>query len=98
VRKLRGHSNFVNAISASKGGAELIASVSDDKTCRVWDPLMKNAVCEIKERYQLTAVAWGLDGKMIYTGGIDNVIKVCLVMTLRFRRTILEMPRCLCIL
>jgi Prp8 binding protein len=66
----------VNAISASKGGTELIASVSDDKTCRVWDPSAKNAVCEIKEKYQLTAVAWGLDGTMIYTGGIDNVIKV----------------------
>lgn len=79
LRKLRGHTNFVNAIAASRsGGQEMIASVSDDNTCRVWDPREKNAISVIENQYQLTAVTWAASSPTVFTGGIDNTIRVCL--------------------
>ncbi|KAL3901741.1 MAG: hypothetical protein SGCHY_000369 [Lobulomycetales sp.] len=76
LRKLRGHTNFVNAIAASRsGGQEMIASVSDDNTCRVWDPREKNAISVIENQYQLTAVTWAASSPTVFTGGIDNTIR-----------------------
>lgn len=35
VKKLRGHSSFVNTISATQRGPQLVATGSDDRTVRV---------------------------------------------------------------
>ena len=42
--KKKGHSSFVNSVSVSKRGSELVVSGSDDKTIKLWDPVMKKEI------------------------------------------------------
>lgn len=60
----------------SRRGEELLISGSDDGTIGIWDPRTKNAVDYIETEFPITAVAISEAGNEIYSGGIDNDIKV----------------------
>jgi Prp8 binding protein len=60
----------------SKRGEELLISGSDDSTIGIWDPRTKNAVDYIETEFPITAIAISEAGNEIYSGGIDNDIKV----------------------
>lgn len=60
----------------SKRGEELLISGSDDGYIGIWDPRTKMAVDFIETEFPVTAVALAEAGNELYSGGIDNDIKV----------------------
>ncbi|KAH7030716.1 WD repeat-containing protein [Microdochium trichocladiopsis] len=76
IRRYVGHEEIINALDTTKRGEELLISGSDDGTIGIWDPRTKNATDYIETDYPITAVAVAEAGNEIYTGGIDNDIKV----------------------
>ncbi|KAL2193309.1 WD40-repeat-containing domain protein [Corynascus similis CBS 632.67] len=76
IRRYVGHEEIINSMDISKRGEELLISGSDDGTIGIWDPRTKNAVDYIETEFPITAVAISEAGNEIYSGGIDNDIKV----------------------
>ena len=76
VKKFTGHSSFVNSVCPSRKGVTLGVSGSDDGMIKVWDPRSRGAVTSIADRYQVTAVEFSDDGSRIFSGGLDNQVKI----------------------
>lgn len=82
IKRFQGHEGIVNAVdtlqssssTSSSSSSKLLVSASDDKTARMWDARTKGHVSCFEHDFQCTSVAYGKDGNMIYTGGIDNII------------------------
>ena len=75
VKKLIGHTEQVNSSFISKKGEDLIASVSDDCTLKIWDCRQKQAVISQDFEYPLTSVVINNSNDKVYVGGVDNQIK-----------------------
>uniref|UniRef100_A0A5K3FLG7 U5 small nuclear ribonucleoprotein 40 kDa protein n=1 Tax=Mesocestoides corti TaxID=53468 RepID=A0A5K3FLG7_MESCO len=75
VKKIRGHQNIVNSIDIARRGPQMIASGSDDGTVRLWDRRQKTEVQNFQNTYQVLSVAFSDTAEMIFSGGIDNIIK-----------------------
>jgi Prp8 binding protein len=54
----------------------MAVSGSDDCSVKLWDMRAKGATKTLTERYQITAVDISEDGDQVFTGGIDNTVKV----------------------
>jgi Prp8 binding protein len=76
VRKWKGHSLVVNSCGVSRNHPELVVSGSDDGCVKLWDAREKNAVETFEDGYQVTAACFSDAGDMVFTGGINNEIKV----------------------
>lgn len=76
IRRYIGHEEIINTMDVSRRGEELLISGSDDGTIGIWDPRTKNAADYIETEFPITAVAVSEAGNEIYSGGIDNDIKV----------------------
>ncbi|KAF2401956.1 WD40 domain-containing protein [Trichodelitschia bisporula] len=76
IRRHEGHEEIVNALDVRKRGEEFLVSGSDDGTIGIWDPRTKDAADYIATEFPITAVAVSEAGYEIYSGGIDNDIKV----------------------
>jgi len=76
IRKHVGHEEVINCLDVSRRGQELLLSGSDDGCIGIWDPRQKAAVDYIETDFPITAVALAEQGHEIYSGGIDNDIKV----------------------
>ena len=76
IRRHIGHEEVINTMDISKRGEELLISGSDDGSIGIWDPRTKNAVDHIQTDFPVTAVALAEAGNELYSGGIDNDIKV----------------------
>lgn len=76
VRRWKGHTLVVNSCQVARRGPEMVVSGSDDKTIKLWDNRLKDAVQSFDDKYQVTSVCFSDAGDMIYTGGLDNEIKV----------------------
>lgn len=76
IRRYVGHEEIINAMDISKRGEEMLISGSDDGTIGLWDPRTKNAADYIETDFPITAVAVSEAGNEVYTGGIDNDIKM----------------------
>jgi Prp8 binding protein len=76
IRRHVGHEEVVNCMDVSRRGEEILISGSDDGTIGIWDPRTKNAADYIETDFPVTAVALSEAGNEIYSGGIDNDIKV----------------------
>lgn len=60
----------------SRRGEEMLISGSDDGSIGLWDPRTKHAADYIQTDFPVTAVAMSEAGNEVYSGGIDNDIKV----------------------
>jgi len=73
LTELVGHGNLLNAVSVSDGSPRLVATVSRDKTARVWDPATGTCVrvlCAHDE--SVKAVAWRPGtSSVLLTGSYD---------------------------
>ncbi|KAK0615215.1 WD40-repeat-containing domain protein [Bombardia bombarda] len=76
IRRYVGHEEVINSMDISRRGEELLISGSDDGTIGIWDPRTRNAADYIETDFPITAVAISEAGNEIYSGGIDNDIKV----------------------
>ncbi|KAI4595552.1 hypothetical protein KJ359_006898 [Pestalotiopsis sp. 9143b] len=76
IRRYIGHEEIINTMDITKRGEEILFSGSDDGTIGIWDPRTKNASDYIETEFPITAVAVSEAGNEIYSGGIDNDIKV----------------------
>merc|ERR1711939_1015561 len=76
IRRHVGHEEIINTMDISKRGEELLISGSDDGCIGIWDPRTKSAVDFIETEFPITAVALAEAGNEIYSGRIDNDIKV----------------------
>ena len=76
IRRHQGHSEVINALCVSRRGEEVIVSGSDDGCFSIWDPRSKHAVDYTATEFPITAIALAEAGNELYTGGIDNDIKV----------------------
>lgn len=77
TRRHVGHEEVVNCIDVSSRGEELLISGSDDGYVGIWDPRTKAAVSFIPTEFPVTAVALSEAGNELYSGGLDNDIRVC---------------------
>ncbi|XP_037961041.1 U5 small nuclear ribonucleoprotein 40 kDa protein [Teleopsis dalmanni] len=76
VRRLKGHSSFVNSVDGNRRGQQMLCSGSDDKTIRMWDIRKKNFLHTFDNQYQITSVCFNDTADQIICGGIDNEIKI----------------------
>ncbi|XP_014240372.1 WD repeat, SAM and U-box domain-containing protein 1-like [Cimex lectularius] len=77
VWNLTGHGGSVTCVKYSPCLAELIASTSIDKTCRLWDPYSGNCLHVIESQQRvLTSCAFSPDATMLATGSLDKNIMI----------------------
>ncbi|CAA6667744.1 unnamed protein product [Spirodela intermedia] len=57
-------------------GPPLVASGSDDGTSKLWDLRQRGSVQNLGTEHQITAVGFSDASDKVYTGGVDDVIKV----------------------
>ncbi|KAF2273393.1 cell cycle control protein-like protein cwf17 [Westerdykella ornata] len=76
IRRHPGHEEVINCMDVSKRGEEMLVSGSDDGYIGLWDPRTKEAVKFIETPFPITAIALSEAGNELFTGGIDNDIKV----------------------
>jgi len=76
IRRHIGHEEVINCLDVSRRGEEMLVSGSDDGYIGIWDPRQKQAVEFIETEFPITSVALAEAGNEIYSGGIDNDIKV----------------------
>ncbi|KAI8904641.1 WD40-repeat-containing domain protein [Powellomyces hirtus] len=75
VKKLKGHTSFLNSIASTRRNSELVATGSDDSTVKLWDPRSKHAVHTLTHKFPVTAVEFSMDGGLVFAGGLDNQIR-----------------------
>ncbi|CAD5180966.1 uncharacterized protein LOC135616786 [Musa acuminata AAA Group] len=76
VKKMAEHSSFVNSCCPSRRGPPLVVSGSDDGTAKLWDLRQRGAIQTFPDKYQITAVSFSDAADKIFTGGLDNDVKV----------------------
>ena len=76
IRRHVGHEEVINCLDLSRRGEEILISGSDDCMLAIWDVRQKYAAGYIETECPVTAVALSEARNEIYTGGIDNTIKV----------------------
>ncbi|KTW32200.1 uncharacterized protein T551_00882 [Pneumocystis jirovecii RU7] len=76
IRKHTGHEDIVNCVATMRRGTEFLATGSDDATVSLWDGRQKFAVDYFDTTYPVTAVALNEEGNQLFSGGLDNDIKV----------------------
>lgn len=76
VKRLKGHTSFVNSCYPARRGPQLVCTGSDDGTVKLWDIRKKAAVQTFQNTYQVLSVTFNDTSDQIISGGIDNDIKV----------------------
>ncbi|XP_061389749.1 U5 small nuclear ribonucleoprotein 40 kDa protein [Musca vetustissima] len=76
VRRLKGHTNFVNSVQGTRRGQQMLCSGSDDRSIRIWDARKKLAAHTLDAPFQVTAVTFNDTSDQVISGGIDNEVKV----------------------
>ncbi|KAF1955377.1 WD40 repeat-like protein [Byssothecium circinans] len=76
IRRHPGHEEVINCMDVSKRGEEMLVSGSDDGYIGLWDTRTKDAISFLPTEFPITAIALSEAGNELFTGGIDNDIKV----------------------
>ncbi|KAI9848291.1 MAG: hypothetical protein M1837_000555 [Sclerophora amabilis] len=76
IRRHVGHEEVINCLDVSRRGEEMLVSGGDDGSIGIWDPRQKTAVDFIETDFPVTSVALSEAGNELYSGSIDNDIKV----------------------
>ncbi|MBH8565372.1 serine/threonine protein kinase [Nostoc sp. CENA67] len=75
-KTLKGHASDVNSVAFSPDGKTL-ASGSDDKTIKLWNPVTGQEIHTLKGHFEwIWTVAFSPDGKILASGSKDKTIKL----------------------
>lgn len=74
IKKIKGHTSYVNCITPSRRGDPLCVTGSDDCTAMVWDIRRKNHVYKFDNEYQVLGACFSDDSSQVFTAGIDEKI------------------------
>lgn len=53
IKKLKGHTTFVNSVQGSRRGPQILVSGSDDSTVKMWDTRKRNCIASFDSSYQV---------------------------------------------
>lgn len=53
IKKLKGHTTFVNTVQGARRGPQVLVSGSDDSTIKTWDTRKRNCTASISNTYQV---------------------------------------------
>lgn len=76
IKRMKGHTGMVNSVAVAPSGRPLVVSGGDDAHVRVWDRRQRQAVHNLNNEYQVTAVSFNNDAQQVISGGIDNDLKI----------------------
>nr|ACO14933.1 WD repeat-containing protein 57 [Caligus clemensi] len=76
IKRLKGHTGFVNACHPARRGPPLIVSGSDDCTVKTWDQRKRGCAHSFNNTFQVTGATYNDTADQIITGGIDNDLKI----------------------
>lgn len=76
VKKLKGHTSFVNSVGYSRTGKDMLCTGSDDTTVRIWDRRKRGEVMKFDCKYQVLSCCFNGTSDAVFTAGIDNTIKM----------------------
>ncbi|EAN31503.2 U5 small nuclear ribonucleoprotein 40 kDa protein [Theileria parva strain Muguga] len=77
IRKLKGHSGIVNSCYPARNRINgLLVTGSDDGTVKVWDSRDKSYANSISHDFQILSVTTDPDHNFIYSGSLDNIIRI----------------------
>lgn len=76
IRRLRGHTAFVNGVQGVRRGPPMLVSGGDDSSVKLWDARKRFCVQTFDNCYQVTAVCFNDTAEQVISGGIDNEIKI----------------------
>jgi Prp8 binding protein len=74
VKRMVEHTSYVSSLSSAKNNVKMLATCSDDGTCKIWNTDTKASTITLPHSYPLTAVCLDDRAEFVYTGGIDNLI------------------------
>jgi Prp8 binding protein len=75
LKKFAEHTSHVNSVCTAREDAHLLVSASDDCSAKMWDTRVRRSLQSFNLPFQQTAVALSADDQLVFTGGIDNVVK-----------------------
>ncbi|KAF6201823.1 hypothetical protein GE061_004218 [Apolygus lucorum] len=76
IKKLKGHTGYVNSVHPTRRGTLLVASGSDDCSIKVWDPRKKGKCTNLVNPYQVLTVCFNDTAEQVFSSGLDNEIKI----------------------
>ena len=74
VRQFKGHADVVSSICPSRESTSC-ATGSDDRSARLWDSRVRVCQRTVSHPWQVTAVSMGHDGKRLFTGSLDGIVR-----------------------
>jgi Prp8 binding protein len=75
IKRIKGHTGFVNSCCPARRGPPLLVSGSDDGSIRIWDTRQKNEIQTLQSTYPVTSVCFSDTAEAVLSAGIDNEIK-----------------------
>ncbi len=76
IRTLRGHTNIIHSVAYSRDGTRL-ASTSDDRTVRVWDPATGAELYTLRgHKAGVAMVVFSADGFRLASACMDATAKI----------------------
>jgi Prp8 binding protein len=76
IKRMKGHTSFVNSVDCSRGSKPLVVSGGDDCQVKVWDRRRRQPLSSLNSTYQVTSVCFNEDASQVMSAGIDNMVKV----------------------
>jgi Prp8 binding protein len=68
IKRMKGHTSFVNSVASARSGKPLVVSGGDDCQVKVWDRRKRQPLASLNSTYQVTAVCFNEDASQVDVG------------------------------